>query len=257
MKFSSGDFEWNFMTADFLYAATSRRAAKAEFSRGIKDALPMVLGVLPYALVLGAQASQKGLNALEVALMTGLNFAGGSEFAAIQLWASPPPLLLIVAITFLINSRHFLMGAALTSFLQHIPKRKALPALFFLCDEAWAISYADAKKRESAGRQPAFSLAHYMGAGTLIYGVWVGFTTVGAWIGPRFGNVEVYGFDMAFPAVFLVLLSGMWKGVRSARPWLVSLLVAALTYLFVPGAWYVLSGALSGLAVAYYWRPLK
>jgi hypothetical protein len=32
-----------------------------------------------FALVLGAQAAQKGLSALEVPLMTGLNFAGGSS----------------------------------------------------------------------------------------------------------------------------------------------------------------------------------
>jgi len=64
-------------------------------------------------------------------------------------------------------------------------------------------------------------------------------------------DIEAYGFDLAFPAVFLVLLRGMWKGFSAARPGLVSLIVAALTYLFVPGAWYVAAGALSGLIAAY------
>lgn len=41
------------------------------------------------------------------------------------------------------------------------------------------------------------------------------------------------------------------EGVRAARPWLVSLAVAALTYLLVPGAWYVAAGALSGVLSAY------
>ena len=49
------------------------------------------------------------------------------------------------------------------------------------------------------------------------------------------GDVRAYGFDMAFPAVFLVLLRGMWRGARAARPWLVSLLAAASTFLLVPG----------------------
>ena len=39
-----------------------------------------------------------------------------------------------VAITFLINSRHLLMGAALAPHLKHLPKRRALPALFLICD---------------------------------------------------------------------------------------------------------------------------
>ena len=43
-------------------------------------------------------------------------------------------------------------------------------------------------------------------------------TTLGAAVGPTIGNIEQYGFDMAFTAVFLVLLRGMWKGcARAAR----------------------------------------
>ena len=67
------------------------------------------------------------------------------------------------------------------------------------------------------------------------------------------GDVEAYGFDMAFPAVFLVLLRGMWKGLRAACPWLVSLLAAASTFLLVPGAWYVAAGAAAGLLSAFLW----
>lgn len=64
------------------------------------------------------------------------------------------------------------------------------------------------------------------------------------------GDIRAYGFDIAFPAVFLVLLRGMWKSFRAARPWFVSLAAAALTYLLAPGAWYVPMGALSGVAAA-------
>jgi predicted branched-subunit amino acid permease len=56
---------------------------------------------------------------------------------------------------------------------------------------------------------------------------------------------------MAFVAVFLVLLKGMWKGFKVAILWLVSLLVAIISYCFLPGAWYVLLGMLAGLTVAF------
>ncbi len=58
---------------------------------------------------------------------------------------------------------------------------------------------------------------------------------------------------MASPAVFLVMLAGMWKGVATSRPWIVSLVVAATTHLLVPGAWYVPAGTLSGVVAAYFW----
>jgi predicted branched-subunit amino acid permease len=56
---------------------------------------------------------------------------------------------------------------------------------------------------------------------------------------------------MAFPAVFLVLLRGMWKDAAEAFPWLVSLVVAAGVHLTVPGAWYVPAGAVTGVVVAW------
>jgi 4-azaleucine resistance transporter AzlC len=228
-------------------------SAKSEAWRGVVASFPVILGVVPMALVLGAQAAQKGLTIAQVPLMTGLNFAGGSEFAAIKIWTSPPHLLLIVAMTFLVNSRHLLMGAALAPYIKHLPKRKAFPALFFMCDESWALGMADARQRASAGISSCLSLPYYLGVSAGMYLTWLFFTTLGAVIGPIIGNAGTYGFDMAFPAVFLVLLRGMWNGARAARPWLVSLLVAAATYLLVPGAWYVPAGALSGIVAAFFW----
>lgn len=225
--------------------------ATSELLRGMVECVPVLLGIVPYALVLGAQAAQKGFSILEVPLLTGLNFAGGSEFAAIQLWTWPPHIALIVAITFLVNSRHLLMGAALAPQIKHLPKRQILPALYVMTDESWALAMADIKRRKGLGLQ-AFSMPYYLGTALIFYFAWVGFTTVGTIIGPMLGDVYAYGFDMAFPAVFLVLMRGMWTGFCAALPWLASLIVAALFYLYVPGAWYVAAGTVTGLFTAYF-----
>lgn len=65
------------------------------------------------------------------------------------------------------------------------------------------------------------------------------------------GDITRWGFDMAFPAVFLVLLRGRWKGLGPAIPWLISLAVAGGAYLAVPGAWYVPAGAGAGILAAW------
>ncbi len=223
-----------------------------EFIRGIKTALPVMLGFIPFGLVLGAQATQKGFSVLEVPLMTGINFGGGSEFAAVELWTSPPHIFVIVLITFLINSRHLLMGAVLSPYLSHLPRKKVLAALFFMCDESWALGLNDAVSRKPDGNIRRFSLPFYMGAALTLYITWVVFTTIGGIIGPVIGDVRNWGFDMAFPAVFFVLLRGMWRGFAAARPWLVSLIVAIAVYLTVPGAWYVPAGAAAGLLFAFF-----
>ncbi|KWE47720.1 branched-chain amino acid ABC transporter permease [Burkholderia ubonensis] len=222
-----------------------------EMSRGLRASLPMMLGFVPFALVLGAQAAQKGLSLLEVPMLTGLNFGGGSEFAAIRLWTSPPHIALIVAMSFLVNSRHILMGAAFAPYIRRLPRRRAFAALFFMCDESWAMSLADARQRSA----DHISVPYYAGVAAGLYMTWLSMTTLGAALGPTIGDVEQYGFDMAFTAVFLVLLRGMWKGMRASRPWFVSLVVAAATHLAVPGAWYIAAGACAGLIAAVLWEP--
>ena len=228
----------------------------ADLKRGLTDALPVAAAVIAYGSMLGAQATQHGFRIVEVPLMTGSNYAGGSEFAAIGLWASPPPLLLIASVTVLINSRHLVMGAALAPHLRHLPRWQALLVLFLMSDETWALSYSDTLKRAAAEMRPAFSVAYYAGVGGAIYVSWVGSTTLGAAIGPLLGDVATYGFDMAFPAVFLAMLAGLWNRGRGALAWGVSLAIAALTHLAVPGAWYVIVGTLAGLGtVACRSRP--
>ncbi len=220
---------------------------QSEFRRGFIAAIPIMISFIPFSLVLGAQAIQKGMLLSEISTMVAVNFAGGSEFVAVNLWTSPPHLLLIALMTLLVNSRHILMGAALTPYLKELPKRKVLFSLFLMCDESWALSFADAKKSP----KPKFNYHYYLGASLGLYITWISFTTVGALIGPMIGDVTYYGFDMAFVAVFLVLLKGMWKGIVSSIPWFVSLVVAVISYLLIPGAWYVLCGACAGLFTAF------
>lgn len=237
--------------SDLTIATSPTRTIDSEIWRGARASLPVLLGFIPFALVLGAQAAQKGLDVHQVALMTGLNFGGGSEFAAIELWSTPVQTLLIVAMTLLVNSRHLLMGAALAPYLQHLPTRKALTTLFFMCDESWAMGLADARENAAHAVFPAFSRAYFLGLSVCLWLTWLLFTSLGCAIGPVLGDIHAYGFDMAFAAVFLVLLRGMWKGFRAAQPWLISLVTAAIVHLMLPGGWYVLAGTLTGLTWAY------
>lgn len=226
----------------------STDTATSEFWRGLRVSVPVLLGFIPFGLLLGSQAAMKDWSALEISLLTGLNFAGGSEFPVVQLWTWPPTIPLLLGLTFLINSRHILMSAALAPTMAHLPRRKVLPALALMCDESWALGLDDARKRGGV-----LSLPFYYGLAIGLYLSWPSSAAIGAFIGPSLGDVTQYGFHMAFPAVFLVMLAGMWQGVSAARPWLISLVVGAGTYLLVPGAWYVPAGAISGIVAAYFW----
>lgn len=220
-----------------------------EFWRGMKEAVPVMLGFVPFALVLGASAVKSGMAVWQVPLMTGANFAGGSEFTAVSLWSNPVNIGLVVLMSVLVNSRHLIMSVAFSRLLQGVPRKQALAALFFMCDECWAMGIAEAQRKHRS----QLNVPYYFGIAVNLYLTWVLCTAAGALLGPVLGNLTDYGFDMAFTAVFLVLLKGMWRGVRAARPWLVSLLVAGVLYHTVDGSWYVAGGTLAGIVAAFGW----
>lgn len=222
-----------------------------EFFRGAIASFPMVIGFIPFALVLGTQAQTKGMTLVEIGLMTGLNFAGGSEFAVIGVWGPTLHIFLIMALTFLVNCRLIVMGAILTPYLKDLSRPKALVTLFFMCDEAWALGLADTHSAKTAGSINPFSCNYFLGCGITLHLTWVVFSILGGFIGPIIGDIEKYGFDLACPTVFLVMLLGMWKGKVAAIPWLISFVGSALTYICIDGPWYVLAGVLSGGLYAY------
>ena len=211
----------------------------AGFAAGLAAILPVLVAAAPFAVLMGALARQKGLSPLEVGLMSGTVFAGGAQFVAVGLWTSPTPWLFLTLTALLVNLRHVLMGASIAPHLQGIRGSGGL--LFFLADEIWALALRQALK----GRLTA---AFYLGLALPLYLNWVLFSLVGAVLGNRLGDPARFGFDFAFAAIFIGLLAGMWRGPADLPPWLASAVAATTAYLLFPPPWYILAGALAGMA---------
>lgn len=219
---------------------------------GIITAFPLLLGFVPVAFMLGAEAAQKDFNSVLIMFLTMVNFAGGSEFAAIELWTSPPAVLFIIFVTLLVNSRHIIMGATLAPHIKHLPKRKVFTILFFMADEVWALSLRDiTTQQQSNPAKKGFRFDFYMGVALSLYITWTVCAGLGAYYGNMLGDLHQYGLHMAFPAMFIVILVSMWNGKHNALPWAVSAAVAMLAYHYLPGGWYVILGAMSGMFVVY------
>jgi hypothetical protein len=62
----------------------------------------MVAG-MPFAALCGALAIAKGLSPAEVVAMSLVVFAGGAQFAAIEIWSAPVPVFALVVSTLLIK----------------------------------------------------------------------------------------------------------------------------------------------------------
>jgi 4-azaleucine resistance transporter AzlC len=217
---------------------------RTEIKAGLADIAPAAVAAVPIGLLLGAVAAAKGLSAAEVFLMSAMVFAGGAQFAAIEQWVQPVPIVALAFGTLLINARHILMGASLTPKTGAFGTGQRFLGFFAMADENWALS----ERRAAVAR---LTPAYYFGMTVLFYANWVVWSTLGAVVGPMMGDPARLGADFAFTALFIGLIAGFWKGRITAAAIIASGVVSALVNVTAGAPWHVPAGALAGIAAAY------
>jgi 4-azaleucine resistance transporter AzlC len=224
--------------------ANTTRSRRVEALEGIRDILPLVAAAAPIGLLFGALAVGKGLTPVDVALMSSLVFAGGAQFAAIDIWRTPAPIALVAFSTLLINVRHVLMGASLTPKTGLFSRLQRFIGFSVLADENWALS-------ERRARSRPLTPAYFLAMGALFWANWIACSTLGALGGSLLGDPRRLGADFAFPAVFIGLVAGLWRGRVTAITVAASGIVSALVYVSIGPPWHVACGAIAGIAAAY------
>lgn len=217
----------------------------AEVRDGLRDIAPVMIAATPIGLLFGAIATTKGLSPLEATLMSLLVFAGGAQFAGIELWTYPVPVAALALSTLLVNARHVLMGASLAPKTRTFAPLQRLLGFFFLTDESWALS-----ERRAAER--VLTPAYWFASAAVLPLAWVGSTALGAVLGAFLGNPQRYGADFAFTALFIGLIAGFWKGRATGVTIAASAAGAALVHVVLGPPWHVAAGAAAGIAAAYF-----
>lgn len=215
----------------------------AEFRDAMRDVAPAMLAAIPIGFLFGAVAVSKGMSPLEVVLMSGLVFAGGAQLAAIEMWTTPPPVLVLAATVALINARFLLMSASLAPKIAHLPRGRTFLGFWVLADENWALAERRAATRTVTG-------AYFFGMGAVFFANWVVCSAIGAWLGPLFGDPRRLGADFAFTAIFIGLTASFVTTARAGFVVMASAVAAALAYLVAGSPWHVLAGAAAGIAMA-------
>jgi 4-azaleucine resistance transporter AzlC len=214
-----------------------------EFRQGMVAIAPAAVAVIPFALLLGALATQKGLSVVEVALMSALVFAGSAQFVAVDIWREPAPWLLIGVSTLTINLRHVMMGASLSRHLSGFRWWQRYLSAFFMADEIWALA-------ERRALQGPLTPAFYAGLAGTLYVNFILWTVAGALAGALLSDPAAWAFDFAFTAIFIGLIAGFWRGRPTVAVIASSAVVAVATSRWLGGVWHVIAGSLAGGAAA-------
>lgn len=221
---------------------------RADAAAGLRDIWPVMIAAAPIGGLFGALAIGKGMSFGEAVTMSVFVFAGGAQFAALELWTYPVPVAALVFSTLLINARHVLMGASLAPKLGRFSVLQRALGMYMLTDEAWALAERRALDRPIT---PAYWFAL---AGALAL-AWVACSLFGAWLGSFLGDPRRIGADFAFTALFIGLIAGFWNGRVAGATIAASGIVAATVYATLGAPWHVVTGAFAGIAAAYVAAP--
>ena len=176
-------------------ALCSVRRCPVPLRDGVRAALPLALAPLLFGASFGLLAVDAGMGAVGAVVMSATTFAGSAQFAAASILDDGGGVVGAIVAALLLNARYVPLSLAVASIFPGSRRRRLVESQLIV-DESWAL----------AGRSGRFEYGVLVGAGILLYALWVGGTALGTVVGDLL-DPEAIGLDAAFPALFLALLA--------------------------------------------------
>ncbi|MGB2320419.1 MAG: AzlC family ABC transporter permease [Candidatus Puniceispirillum sp.] len=217
---------------------------KDEFWHGVRDELPMMLGVIPFGLVFGVLGISSGLTPLQTILMSSILFGGASQVVFVQLWASHIPAWVVGGSVGVVNLRHALYSASIASYLRHLPLRWRIILAYLLTDEAYAISIRRFTTMPPSPNQHF----HLLGAGLTLWVCWQCATITGVFAGTTIPPEWSLGF--AIPLTFIAIVAPAIKSRADLAACITAGSIAILGQNLPFKSWIILA-AIGGIAVGW------
>ncbi|CAN5159865.1 AzlC family ABC transporter permease [soil metagenome] len=189
---------------------------------GVRAALPLVPGPLLFGLSFGVLAEAAGMSAVAAVVMSATTFAGSAQFAAASVLEDGGTALAAVVSAVLLNVRYVGQSIAAASIFPGSKPRRFFESQLIV-DESWAL----------AGRSGRFEWPILVGAGLLLYVLWVSSTAIGSVVGGVLGDPDDLGLDAAFAALFLALAKPY---LRERKAVAAALVAVAITLVLMPMA---------------------
>jgi 4-azaleucine resistance transporter AzlC len=193
------------------------------FLEGIRDQLPLVLGVAPFGAIFGALAISVGVPVVETQALSLLLFAGSAQFIAVGLIGAGTPVFIVLITIAVVNLRHLLYSIALSPQVQSLGIRWKIPMAWLLTDEAFAISSLRYQRSHSTQNH-----WYFLGTGLTLWGSWQISTFLGITAGALIP--ESWQLEFALPLTFMAILA---PNLTSRAAWITALTAGSLALVLV------------------------
>lgn len=219
--------------------ATAKQAAVRALWSGAKDLAGAFVAVVAFGIGFGVAAVGTGMSPTAAIAMSAFVFAGASQYAVLDLWQSPLPLLSLALVTLAANGRHVVYGVTLHDYLAPYRPAPRYAALAVLSDANWAATRQAIQRGEC-------NLGYLVGGGLILWVAWVVGTAIGAIAGNSLGDASRFGVDAIMPAFFVSVLIGMARVRGDWLPWVLAGIAVAALSTVLSTQWAVIVAALVG-----------
>ena len=191
---------------------------RAEFIRGAKDTIPMMVGAAPFGTIFGVVAIGAGLTPQAVMGFSAIVFAGSAQFIAAKLFADGLGIGLIILTTFVVNVRHALYSASLGPYMKDFSQKWMLPLAFWLTDETYAVVI------NHYPTDAPYKRWYHLGSSISMYINWQIWTIIGLVAGTQLEGIADLGLEFALVVTFI----GIVVPMLTTRPMLLTAIVAGI-----------------------------
>ncbi len=214
----------------------------SSYWRGLRDGLPFLVVVGPFAMLFGVLATEAGLAVHETMGFSIVVIAGAAQFTALQLINENAPTLVVIASALAVNLRMAMYSASITPHLGRLPVWKRGIVAYFLVDQTYAQSIIDYEK--TPDQTTAQKFAYFLGVMTPICPPWYVFTFIGAVLGETIP--PSLGLDFALPIAFLAMIGPMLR-TPAHRIAALTAVILALAFAWIPFNMGLLVAGLGGM----------
>ncbi|MDA3916298.1 MAG: AzlC family ABC transporter permease [Deltaproteobacteria bacterium] len=200
----------------------------------VKAGFPIFIGYIPPAMAFGVLAKTCSITLFECFLFSAAVFAGASQFIALNLLMTGMGTAGIILTTLLVNFRHFLMSAYLSTRIDKLAKKYLALLAFGVTDEVFSVlSFQKGQLSKS------FILIVQFSA----YSAWVGGSVAGFILGGFLPELLTKSMGVALYSLLLaIILPEVKKSFKTALLVITSgVLNAVLIKLgFLPDGWTII-----------------
>jgi 4-azaleucine resistance transporter AzlC len=189
-----------------------RHSRGGEAAQGLGSVVPVVIGAVPFGLLFGALAQERGLDLGHAMLMSLLINAGSAQMIGLGMLTSGAAWPLTVLTVLLVNLRHVFYSAALADHVRPMPYRWRAAIAFGMTDAVYALAAARFGEPKP---EPDHRRWYVLSGSVFIYVAWNLSTLCGWLFGRSLAELSTWGLDFAVYASYIGLVVSSFTTFRA------------------------------------------